>query len=158
MKCVKVNTYEYAKRNFFKAMKRETAVMYAYNNLQYKEQKKLIRELPDIFKKLFYITEPLPKSYTSFISKVIYVPNEMMEGLGCLVNQLLPYRNELYKYVTLKNRYENHLLKGEYECCNIILDEIDSISLSLWALEQRIHLSFRQGGSKKAMACKDEIA
>lgn len=152
------NTYEYAKRNFFKPMKRETAVLYAYNNLQYKDQKRLIRELTDAHKGLFYIDEPLPKSYSSFISKVIFVPNEMMKGLGCLVNQLLPYRSELYKYVCLKNNYENHFLKGEYEACYIILDAIDSISLSLWSLEQRVHLAFKQGGSKKAMECKDEIA
>lgn len=151
-------TYEYAKRNFFKAMKKETASRYAYNNLQYKDQKCLIRELPNMYRKYFYIPEPLPKSYYSFFIKVLYVPNEIMKGIGCLVNQLLPYRNEIYKYVLLKNNYECHFLKGEYEFCQVVLDEIDSISLSLWSLEQRLQLAFRQGGSKKAMACKDEMA
>ena len=151
-------TFEYAKRNFFRAMKKDTASMYAYNNLQYKDQKSLIRELPSMHRMYFYIPEPLPKSYFSFFVKVLYVPNEMMKGLGCLVNQLLPYRNEIYKYVLLKNNYECHFLKGEYELCQVVLDEIDSISISLWSLEQRLQLTFRQGGPKKAMACKDEMA
>lgn len=152
------NTYEIAKRNFFKSMKKEIAVGYVYNNLCYKDQKRIIRELPNSFSKFFYVKDPLPSSLSSLAAKLQFVPNDLMNGLGCLVNQLLPYRKELNQYSQLKKDYENHLLLGDLDQCQIILDNIDKISLSIWSLEQRVLLAYKSGGSKSAIAYKDLIA
>ncbi len=154
----KINTYDYAKRNFFKAVKKDAAVGYVYNNLNYKEQKRIIRELPNTFGKLFYIKDPLSSSLSSLVVKVQFVPNNLMNGLGCLVNQLLPYRKELNKYIQLKKDYENDLLRGNLDKCQTMLNDIDKISLSLWSMEQRVQLAYKSGGSKSAIAYKDLIA
>ena len=151
-------TYETAKRNFFKSLKKTIAVEIVYSNFDYKDQKRLIRELPERFNEFFYIKDPLPNSLSLFVKKVQFVPDGFMSGLGCLVNQLLPYRKELNEYVKLKNDYENCFLRGELDQCQVILDSINKISLSLWSLEQMIQLAYRSGGSKNAIACKDSIA
>lgn len=151
-------TYESAKRNFFKSLKKTTAVEIVYENLKYKDQKRIIRELPERFNEFFYIKDPLPNSLSSFVKKVQFVPDDLMSGLGCMVNQLLPYRKELNEYVRLKKNFENCFLRGEVDQCQRILDSINQISLSLWSLEQTIQLAYRSGGSKNAIACKDSIS
>lgn len=157
-KPTKTNLYDSAKRNFFKPMQKVAAAQYAYNNLEYRDQKKLIRELPATFGRFFHIQKPLPNSYAEFFDKVQFVPDELMKGIGCLVNQLLPFGKELNFFVDFKRQYESCFLKGEYGQCSLILDKIDSICLSIWSLEKRILLAYIQDGAKAALEKKDEIA
>lgn len=154
----KTSYYENAKRNFFKPMKKQTAALVAFNNLEYKEQKKLIGELPTSFSRFLHVEKPLPQSYNDFFYKVQFVPDELTKGIGCIVNQILPFRKELNLFVTLKRQYESCFLKGDYEQCSFLLDEIDKICVSIWSLEKRILLAYLQHGAKAAMVKKDEIA
>ena len=154
----KYNQYEYAKKNFFQPLKKESAANYAYNNLTYKEQKRLIKELPSVFQKYMYIKTSLPSSFSDFIIKVQFAPDELMKGLGCLVNQLLPYRTQLNEYVSYKNKYESLLLTGDYDECEKILDKIDNICISIWSLEMRLLVRYQRYGAKDALDYKDKVA
>lgn len=154
----KGNNFEYSKRNFFKAMKKETAANIAYNTLQYKEQKRLIKELPVSFQHFLFIKTPLPSSYTDFIIKVQFVPDALMEGMGCLVNQILPYKEQISIYVKQKNIFEDAFLKGDYALCEELLDKIDEICLSLWSLDKRLLLHYLRDGAKETLTYKDKIA
>lgn len=157
-KTKKINFYDNAKGNFFKPIKKEVAAFYAYNNLEYRDQKRLIRELPALFGRFFYVGNVLPNSYTDFYDKVRFVPDELMKGIGCIVNQLLPVRMELNMFVDLKKQYETCFLKGMYEQCFMFLDKIDKICVSIWSLEKRILLTYVKYGVKAALEKKDELA
>lgn len=154
----KGNDYEYCKRNFFKPLKKETAANIVYNTLQYKDQKRLIRELPKVFQQFLYIKTPFPESYVDFLVKVQYVPEDLMKGIGCLVNQILPYREKLSEYVKLKHTLEDAFLIGDYSLCENTLDKIDGICLSLWSLEKRLLLYYLRDGAKDALSYKDKLA
>lgn len=154
----KGNDYEYSKRNFFKAMKKETAANILYNTLQYKDQKRLIKELPVSFQHFLYIKNPMPFSYADFIIKVQFVPDVLMNGMGCLVNQILPYREQISNYVKQKIIFEDAFLLGNYALCEDLLDKIDETCLSFWSLDKRLLLHYLRDGAKEALTYKDKIA
>jgi len=154
----KISDLEWSRQCFCNPNKRkDSAALFAYSHLSYRDQKKLINSIPPPFQKYLFIDNPLPVSYDSFFSKVNFVPHDEMIGLGCMVQQLMPYRKELNQFVILKNEYENDFLLGNYDRCASTLDQIDQICLSLWSLENRLLLKKVHEGTETALGYKDEI-
>lgn len=139
-------------------MKRSAAAVFAYSQLTYREQKKLLKSIPSVFHSYLYIENALPHDYNSFFSKVRFVPEQIMPGLGCFVMQMMPYREEINRFVSLKEQYEEYLLMGNYDRCEAVLDEIDAIGLSLWTLENRFLVKNRSVEMEEALAYKDRIS
>lgn len=155
----KINDLEWSRQCFYNPkLPRSSGAAYAFNHLSYRDQKKLLKEIPAHFHKLLYIENALPHTYSSLFTKVSFVPEKEMAGLGCMVMQLLPYRREINKFVALKERYEQHLLLSDFEECERILDEIDHICLSLWSVENRLFIKNFNEGTEAALAYKDKIA
>lgn len=153
-----INDFEWSRQCFYNSkMKKSSAALFAYSHLSYRDQKKLINSLPSTFQRFLFIDNPLPVSYDSFFSKVNFVPEDEMTGLGCMVQQLMPYRDKLNQFVILKNKYENDFLLGKYDICASILDQIDKICLSVWSLENRLLLKKNFEGTENALEFKDEI-
>lgn len=155
----KISDLEWARQCFYNPkLKQGTGAIYAYNHLSYRDQKKLKKAIPLPFHKYLYIENALPETVHSFFTKVSFVPEKELIGLGCLVQQLIPYRKEINSYVQLKEQYEAAFLLGEYDKCKGLLDEIDNICLSIWSLENRFLLKNCCKGTEDALAYKDEIA
>lgn len=155
----KISNLEWARQCFYNPkLKRGTGAIFAYNHLSYRDQKKLKRAIPLPYQKYLYIENALPNSFHSFFTMVNFVPENELSGLGCLVQQLIPYRKEINNYVRLKEQYEVAFLLGEYVKCEGLLDEIDSICLSIWSLENRFLLKNCSEGTEDALKYKDEIA
>lgn len=155
----KISDLEWARQCFYNPrLKRGTGAIYAYNHLSYRDQKKLKKAIPLPFQKYLFVENALPDTLYSFFTKVSFVPEKELPGLGCLVQQLIPYRKEINSYVHLKEQYEVFFLLGEYEKCKGLLDEMDGICLSVWSLENRFLLKNLSEGTEDALAYKDEIA
>ncbi len=153
----KIGDLEWARQCFYKYKRGEGAV-YAYDHLSYRDQKKLKRMIPAPYQRYLYVDNPLPDTFHSFFTKVSFVPKKELPGLGCLVQQLIPYRKEINSFVQLKEKYEVSFLLADYEKCEDLLDEIDNICLSVWSLENRFLLKHCSEGTENALAYKDEIA
>ena len=98
----KVSHLESARQAFYNHMIGPArAAAYTYSNLSYKEQKRLISLVPSNFQRYLYIQSALPHSYNEIFSKVCFVSDNLLSGLGCMVMQLLLYRKEIDMYVKL---------------------------------------------------------
>jgi len=102
---------------------------------------------------------PLPKEVGSIAKTSIIAANEnLKEEINWILLSVRKYKDDINKFVEYKNLYETHLIKGEYEQAENILNQIEQeICISLWSIENRFLIIELRKGLKENTSFLSEI-
>jgi hypothetical protein len=103
--------------------------------------------------------KPLPKEIKDIANASIITNNENFEKeINWILLSVRKYKEEINKFIEYKNLYDIHLIKGEYEQAENILNQIEQeICISLWSIENRFLIIELRKGLKENASFLSEI-
>ena len=103
--------------------------------------------------------EPLPKGIRNIANTPIIAVNEnLKEEVNWILLSIRKYKDEINKFIRYKNLYDTHLIKGDYEQAENILNQIEQeICISLWSIENRFLIIELRKGLKENTSFLSEI-
>ncbi|SMO92582.1 hypothetical protein, partial [Fodinibius sediminis] len=103
---------------------------------------------------------PFPKDYSD-IRKARQVPftNNIAGELGWVLHGILRYKAEIKEFLLLKRKFDEYILKGDYEKSLEILSDVEKkVGISLWSIENRFLVKEWHEGSEANWALLSEIS
>ncbi|MDR2652222.1 MAG: hypothetical protein LBC68_07910 [Prevotellaceae bacterium] len=103
--------------------------------------------------------KPLPKEIGDIAdTSIISINENLKEEINWILLSVRKYKNEINKFIEYKNLYDIHLVKGEYEQAENILNQIEQeICISLWSIENRFLIIELRKGLKENTNFLSEI-
>lgn len=93
---------------------------------------------------------------TNFIP--YYEGSELIFEIKWAYEVLIKYNHEINNFIALKDVYEKYLLTGDYQNANVLNEKIkDSVSISLWGIENEFLLKQLIGGFEENRKFLSEI-
>lgn len=118
---------------------------------------KIVDDLP-LFQDWIY-GKPLPKEIKDIANTPIIVGNKNLEEeINWILLSIRKYKDEINIFLEYKELYDTHLIKGEYEQAENILNQIEQdICISLWSIENRFLIIELRKGLKENTNFLSEI-
>jgi hypothetical protein len=133
----------------------------SFSKLKYSYEYPTICKIVDnlsIYQEWIY-GQPLPKEVGNIAKTSIIAINEnLKEEINWILLSVRKYKDDINKFIEYKNLYDIHLVKGEYEQAENILNRIEQeICISLWSIENHFLIIELRKGLKENTSFLSEI-
>ena len=120
------------------------------------------RNIPEVRQELVW-GNSLPTSYSDLgkLTDLPFLGANIDAEINLILIGIRKYKSEISLFITYKDIYESHLIKGEYDNAEKYLDKIENeICFSLWSLENRFiikELSGKASENKEILSHFNEV-
>lgn len=116
-----------------------------------KEFRKGLKSANSLLNNALYGLNPLPKSYDVLNkNELSYYSGSLKTELNWLIKGLVDFKDEINLFITLQQKFDDKLLKGDYLEARSILNKIENeICVSFWGIENRFILDEYELGTEE---------